>query len=57
MFIFRSKFREIEHQVKDNNGKPTDSDEFLDNPLTQTLPKCNCARPSEEINEKSEKND
>ena len=34
---------EVEHQIKDNNGKETGSDEFLDSPFTQVIPKCNCA--------------
>jgi hypothetical protein len=34
---------EVEHQIQDNNGKETGSDEFLDSPFTQVIPKCNCA--------------
>ncbi len=41
--------REIEHEVKDHNAKDTSTDEFLDSPITQQLPKCNCGRMYEQL--------
>jgi len=28
--------------VRDNSGKEHSGDEFLDTPITQTVPRCNC---------------
>lgn len=36
---------EIEHQVKDSTSNESgNTDDFLDSPITQQLPKCNCPR-------------
>ena len=33
---------EVEHQVKDNSGKDNRGEEFLESPITQNVPRCNC---------------
>lgn len=38
---------EVEHQVNDSKKKFDGDDEFLESRLTQTIPKCNCAKLNE----------
>ncbi len=43
--------REIEHEVKDFNAKDTNTDEFLDSPVSQQFPKCNCAQTNKQLDQ------
>lgn len=43
----------MEHQVRDNSGKEHNGDEFLDTPITQTVPRCNCYKMEAQLETRS----